>query len=124
MRTDIKIIQAVFGFLGALGSGRGWRLYLLFSRGCGVDVCLVNVSRAEVDRFVGSTEGGSGYSENNDGTPLYVAISRCHSLPVVEAIFGKNLEVFSQSKLLQNFIQVRHCRAPRGSDQHDVGLAG
>jgi hypothetical protein len=78
-KSDIKIIHAVFGFFGALGSGRGWRLYLLFSRGRGVDVCLVNVSRAEVDRFVGSMERGSGSSENDDGSPLYVAISRCRA---------------------------------------------
>jgi hypothetical protein len=72
----LRSVQAVLGFLGALGSGRGWRLYLLFSRGGGVDVCLANVSKAETESEFGEGGKHSGSSDNKDGTPLNVAISR------------------------------------------------
>jgi hypothetical protein len=74
--TDARDVQAVLGFLGACSSGLGWRLYLLFSRGGGVATCRVNVSRAEEERDVGSTEMVSESSDSMDGNPLYVAISR------------------------------------------------
>jgi hypothetical protein len=63
------ILHAVFGFFGALESGRGCRLYLLFSRGGGVEVCLVKLSRAEVDKEVGSGELVSGSSDRDGGIP-------------------------------------------------------
>jgi hypothetical protein len=58
-------VQAVFGFFGALESGRGCRLYLLFSRGGGVVACFVNLSRAEVDSEIGSGEFVSGSSDRD-----------------------------------------------------------
>lgn len=72
-------IQAVLGFFGALLSGRGWRRYLLFSRGGGVEVCLVSVSRAEAERDDCSGGEASGSRESEEGMPRKVAISRCRA---------------------------------------------
>ena len=60
-----KSVQAVFGFFGAFGSARGCRLYLLFSRGGRDVVCLVKLSRADVDNETGSGELASGASDND-----------------------------------------------------------
>jgi hypothetical protein len=42
-----------------------------------VAVCLAKVSKAEVDRVVGSTGGVSASRDRDAGIPLQVAISRC-----------------------------------------------
>jgi hypothetical protein len=44
-----------------------------------VDVCLVKVSKAEVESVVGSIDMISGSNDSDEGTPLYEAISRCNA---------------------------------------------
>ena len=83
MKTGITgggSVHAVLGFLGALTSGRGWRLYLLFSRSVlfgVVESCLDKLSRAAVESSVWSPIAASGSTKAvEDGIPRYVAISR------------------------------------------------
>lgn len=105
-------IQAVFGFLGALPSARGWRRYLLFSRGGGVWVCLVKVSRAEVDS-AGWSEGLLSSRASVAGSPRKVAISRCR---VRRCPSLKFKAVRSSSVMSRTVSQVRKPFSARASE--------
>lgn len=63
----MNAIHAVFGFLGALLSAFGWRLYRLFSLPLGVDVSLERHSRADVESDVSSSNVPSGSTKDSEG---------------------------------------------------------
>ena len=75
--VELVHVQAVFGFLGALLSGRGWRLYRLFSRTGGLAFCVDSDSRADEESDMASLDALSGSSDSDVGIPRKEAISRC-----------------------------------------------
>jgi hypothetical protein len=73
----VRYEQAVFGFLGALWSGRGCRLYLRFSRGRGLIICAAGEPTGDDADIDDSLEGVSRSKDSDRGNPRKVAISRC-----------------------------------------------
>jgi hypothetical protein len=73
----VNAIHAVLGFLGALLSGRGCRLYRRFSLVLAVDVVIERLSRAALEREAGPLAVGSASGSDSDwGMPRYVAMAR------------------------------------------------